>query len=500
MPTAINSGEFYDPSIWDTGIAPGPGDAVDLAGFSIALYSSALISVASLTDSVGGGGISSNQAAWSFSGTLNPQIAGYALLTVLGGQTLTLSNVTIQQNAAGATAIKTTVGAGSPILQFQGSCYVNSPSDGSNIFEFGTGTYTLIMGSGTPPSAADIRRNVTIDGVTGTCDVPSANDTRYNVAVDATTGLCHVPTAAETQQGISVDVSGVGTYLGSVPTASAVAAAVWRDLATSSDFVTVNSIGKKLANLSVPTTSAVAAAVWRDQTSSSDFASVGTIGKQLANLPSPPTPPTTSAIAAAVWRDQTSSADFTSVGTIGRQMANLPSPPTTSAIAASVWRDQTSSADFTSVGTIGKQLATSGGGGGGGATTVALSPMGGILQGDFTIVAKDAYMAADGRAIAFATQNGVDWPEDLTGWTITFTATKSQYNVSSGSSTITTTGTVAYATGQQAVYIELAESLTTGAAPGIGTQGYFFDVIATNGSDRATLAHGTMSVLAPISS
>ena len=132
---------------------------------------------------------------------------------------------------------------------------------------------------------------------------------------------------------------------------------------------------------------------------------------------------------------------------------------------------------------------------------VELILLDGVMQGDFAIVAKDACLAIDGRAISFAPLclPGVEWPDDLTGWTITFTATKTQYNISSGTATITQAGVIAQPSGDQGVYVELPSSLTTGLAPGWGTKGYWYDVIATNGSDRATLARGTMSVLTPVS-
>ncbi|HSZ58587.1 MAG TPA: hypothetical protein VK797_23165 [Tepidisphaeraceae bacterium] len=128
-----------------------------------------------------------------------------------------------------------------------------------------------------------------------------------------------------------------------------------------------------------------------------------------------------------------------------------------------------------------------------GQTVIVQSPVG---VGSIRIVEKDAYLAADGRALLFTIQPGNNWPLTLAGWTITFTATKTTSNISAGTATITTTGAVNVATGAgQQVQVELASSLTTGLAIGVGNKGYNFDVVATNGSDRATLVTGLMDVL-----
>jgi hypothetical protein len=119
------------------------------------------------------------------------------------------------------------------------------------------------------------------------------------------------------------------------------------------------------------------------------------------------------------------------------------------------------------------------------------------------IIEKDAYLAADGpnRPLNFYLLPGGAWPTDLTGWTITFTATKAANNVTPGGvASITTTGSVITATGpNQQVSIDLPSSLTTGLAIGIGIKGYTYDVVATNGpTKRITLAHGPMSVIANV--
>lgn len=122
-----------------------------------------------------------------------------------------------------------------------------------------------------------------------------------------------------------------------------------------------------------------------------------------------------------------------------------------------------------------------------------LSP---VVGGNVTIFEKNSYLAADGRALQFGAPSGANWPSNLTGWTITFTATKTAQNTSAGTAIITATGSVLAATppGQQ-VQVELTAALTAGLAVGMGTKGYIFDIVATNGADRATLVSGVMSVV-----
>lgn len=131
-----------------------------------------------------------------------------------------------------------------------------------------------------------------------------------------------------------------------------------------------------------------------------------------------------------------------------------------------------------------------------GKTLIVQSPVG---SGSLRIVAEDAYAAADGRALLWTKPAGANWPSDLTSWTITFTATRTPQSVGTGTTTITANGTVITPTGDsQAVQVELTKTNTTGLAIGSGTQGYVFDVVATNGTDRATLIQGLMSVVANV--
>lgn len=122
-----------------------------------------------------------------------------------------------------------------------------------------------------------------------------------------------------------------------------------------------------------------------------------------------------------------------------------------------------------------------------------------VYANSVTIYEKDAYLTADGRQIPFNKPTGASWPPNLTGWAITFTATKTAQNTSTGTTTLTTSGTVTIATGDaQQVTVDLTSTQTTGLAPGMGNKGYVFDIVATNGTDRATLVSGLMSVVANV--
>jgi hypothetical protein len=132
-------------------------------------------------------------------------------------------------------------------------------------------------------------------------------------------------------------------------------------------------------------------------------------------------------------------------------------------------------------------------------TPVSLSLVDGVMVGNLTIVREDVYGDADGRAFLFTAATGANWPANLSGWTITLTATKTAFNVNAGTTTATAAGVVVTASGAgQAFYVALPSSFTTGLALGTLQRGYAFDCVATNGSDRVTLARGLMSVLANV--
>ena len=132
-----------------------------------------------------------------------------------------------------------------------------------------------------------------------------------------------------------------------------------------------------------------------------------------------------------------------------------------------------------------------------GQTIIVQSPVG---NGTLTIVEEDAYLAADNRQLTWSKPAGANWPTDLANWTITFTATRTPQNTSPGTTaTISASGNVNVATGNgQQVQVQLSSAQTTGLAIGAGLQGYAFDVVATNGVDRATLVTGLMTVLANV--
>lgn len=128
-------------------------------------------------------------------------------------------------------------------------------------------------------------------------------------------------------------------------------------------------------------------------------------------------------------------------------------------------------------------------------TPVSLTLQNGVATGTLNLTEKDNYSDADGRAFLFTAPAGATWPPNLSGYTITLTAIRSSNNPNVGAPTATATGVVVtpQAPGQ-AVYVALPSSFTTGLALGAAGQGYTFDVIAVNGSDRATLARGQIGV------
>jgi hypothetical protein len=130
-----------------------------------------------------------------------------------------------------------------------------------------------------------------------------------------------------------------------------------------------------------------------------------------------------------------------------------------------------------------------------GQTLVPLSPVG---RSSLEIVSGDAYLLADGRQLDFVKPPGTNWPTDLTTWAVTLNAKKLPEDASNIGSvaTLTKGGTVVTATGSaQAVRFQLTSADTTNLVTGSATQGWKFSVVATNGSDRATIVTGLMTVL-----
>lgn len=123
----------------------------------------------------------------------------------------------------------------------------------------------------------------------------------------------------------------------------------------------------------------------------------------------------------------------------------------------------------------------------------------GVPVGTLNLTEKDVYSDADGRAFLFTAPSGANWPPNLAGYTITLTAIRSSNNPNVGSPTATATGVVVtpQAPGQ-AFYVAMPSSFTTGLSLGQPGQGYTYDVIATNGSDRVTLARGAIGVTANV--
>ena len=105
-----------------------------------------------------------------------------------------------------------------------------------------------------------------------------------------------------------------------------------------------------------------------------------------------------------------------------------------------------------------------------------------------TIIRGDDQKDADGRSLEFSTTDAATWP-DLTGASITFTATK-------GTSTITKAGTVVTPTGaNKKVRVEL-DSADTASSP---TGTYDYDVQATLASgNKITLVLNTLTLRADV--
>jgi hypothetical protein len=103
----------------------------------------------------------------------------------------------------------------------------------------------------------------------------------------------------------------------------------------------------------------------------------------------------------------------------------------------------------------------------------------------------DAYTAASGQVRDISKADGDQWPTNLTGWTVTLRAAKSENNVNAGTATLQTTLSIIQATGAQTVRIDdLDAADTAGLAPGEWT----YWVTATNAALVNTLRSGVLIV------
>jgi hypothetical protein len=110
-----------------------------------------------------------------------------------------------------------------------------------------------------------------------------------------------------------------------------------------------------------------------------------------------------------------------------------------------------------------------------------------------TLVAGDAYLAADGRAVTFS--QGGNWPGNMTGWAVVLTAVISPNNPSTGNKTLAGNGTIPSPTPPgQLVSFEITEAMTAGLARG---QWLYRVVASGNGTpaDQATLVMGSLTIL-----
>lgn len=99
------------------------------------------------------------------------------------------------------------------------------------------------------------------------------------------------------------------------------------------------------------------------------------------------------------------------------------------------------------------------------------------------------------RIVKVGNDPGEPWPNDLTGHTITLTATKASSNTNDGNDTVTITGAIVTATGDgQEVSFNPASTTTALFARGWGALGYSFKVTATITGLVKTLASGKMNV------
>ena len=200
-----------------------------------------------------------------------------------------------------------------------------------------------------------------------------------NLVTDANTTIvlensAYDPSLVPTQSGTLIDL-----------TAKDTTQAVWQDLTSSSDFTTVNSIGKLLTtNLdtnvgSRPTAAQIATGIWQDLTASSDFTTVGSIGKLLGGYV---VPPTVAQIATGIFTD-TTAGDFTTAGSLGHvvtqwgTMVNGSNQFTTSALSN----------------------APSGGGGGGGSAGDGNTPVNQNTGGTNNLLAQNNGVGIGGASI-----------------------------------------------------------------------------------------------------
>lgn len=130
-----------------------------------------------------------------------------------------------------------------------------------------------------------------------------------------------------------------------------------------------------------PSTSAIAAAIWQDLLSGSDFSASGSVGKLLKDnidaaissrlaSGSYSTPPSAAAIATQIFTDLLSGSDFNTAGSFGKLIkdyldvavstrlasGSYSPPPTTGQIATAIMTDLLSSSDFDTAGSFGKLI------------------------------------------------------------------------------------------------------------------------------------------------
>jgi hypothetical protein len=129
------------------------------------------------------------------------------------------------------------------------------------------------------------------------------------------------------------------------------------------------------------------------------------------------------------------------------------------------------------------------------ARTVAVTVVG-IVNGQvIECVRADDYSVDASRVWSFEKIAGEPWPDDLTGHTITFTATKAAGNANAGDATVTFAGAVVTATGaDQAVTLSPTAAQLSNLAVGVGAKGYDWDLVAISGGKKKTLRRGVMTV------
>lgn len=131
--------------------------------------------------------------------------------------------------------------------------------------------------------------------------------------------------------------------------------------------------------------------------------------------------------------------------------------------------------------------------------TVVVSPGSSVEVGNYNVTDQsfrirkgDSYGATSGQRITVTKPAGASWPSDLTGWTLTFTASKRSNNDQSGDATLTVTCAHGTETGSsQSFYIDLTAANTDSLATGL----YDYDVQASSGVLRNTLVGGLMRVM-----